>query len=893
MAKTSPPANAPTVRKILVTGDVIVDHHLYKGNRLQPGRQGGRGTQLQTSPGGAALLYALLDQVRQHGLSDSAESAKTPAGRFEVALGVDTSKLERFPPALHSFGVWSPKRRSARDDKQVWRLTEAQGYGESCCEPVAMPVHDDVLRSPADILVLDDGGLSFRSSNSSKAWPAALGARSKLKPQWIVLKTSSPLARGDLWRTVSDERFRDRTIVVTSVTDVRSEPVRVTRGISWERTALDLVDELNSNPVLVPLKRCRHCIISLGSEGAIHLERGKAPTYRLIFDPAHLEGEWQATVDGEAFGYMSCLVAGIVSRLVCPPIDSKTKKTQDPEIDMGIIAGLQAGRAMRIEGHGEVGASKPALPVSRLAEVIVAPDNEQFFTTTVPVFEADQLTKRECWTIMAGERDPDKDTVQPLVGIARRVALFGPSELKRIPYQRFGKLFTVDRSEIESLRNVQRAIRAYEKYDSGKKPLSIAVFGAPGSGKSFGVKQIAKAVLGKKVPILEFNLSQLAGPDDLIGALHQVRDKALGPDTPVVFWDEFDSREYDWLQYLLAPMQDGAFQAGQITHPIGKCVFIFAGGTSCDFEHFGPRKQDTEKVEAFKRLKGPDFKSRLNIYLNVMGPNRRPLYDEQSGEWQGDMTDICYPIRRALLLRSFVGLEDDELLEIDDGMLTALLEVNEYAHGARSMGNVVTQIMRSGLASELRRSDLPPAEVISMHVDYDEFLQWINRDLEFKRLADELAPYVHGSYVKHIKATDGEGVYLDEFKKLSEEIKDDNRAAAMRIPRILALVGLYVVRRDESANGKPAFLDGHVEKILDKNIDRMAKAEHEGWMTTRLANGWRYGKPRRDKEKIHHALVPYNKLEESDVEKDKDSVQNYKDILALVNYTITNKPPLR
>ncbi len=99
-------------------------------------------------------------------------------------------------------------------------------------------------------------------------------------------------------------------------------------------------------------------------------------------------------------------------------------------------------------------------------------------------------------------------------------------------------------------------------------------------GKSFGTKEIAKEVVGAKTPFLEFNLSQFKGVEELIGAFHQVRDKVLEGDTPVVFWDEFDSGSYRWLQYLLAPMQDGKFQEGQITHPIGKCIFVFAGATS-------------------------------------------------------------------------------------------------------------------------------------------------------------------------------------------------------------------------------------------------------------------------------------------------------------------------
>ena len=146
----------------------------------------------------------------------------------------------------------------------------------------------------------------------------------------------------------------------------------------------------------------------------------------------------------------------------------------------------------------------------------------------------------------------------------------------------------MERREIEALRSMRQLMLSYKKVDPQKQPLSLAVFGAPGSGKSFGLKQIAAGVFGKENPVLEFNLSQFKGPEDLIGAYHQVRDQALAGYTPVVFWDEFDSGEHKWLQYLLAPMQDGRFQDGQLSHAIGKSVFVFAGGTSRDYAHFGP-----------------------------------------------------------------------------------------------------------------------------------------------------------------------------------------------------------------------------------------------------------------------------------------------------------------
>ncbi len=72
------------------------------------------------------------------------------------------------------------------------------------------------------------------------------------------------------------------------------------------------------------------------------------------------------------------------------------------------------------------------------------------------------------------------------------------------------------------------------------------------AGKSFGITQIARSMLGEKSPVLTFNLSQfdIDDPDMLNGALHQVRDQTIKGLIPVVFWDEFDSQDLKWLQYL-------------------------------------------------------------------------------------------------------------------------------------------------------------------------------------------------------------------------------------------------------------------------------------------------------------------------------------------------------
>jgi hypothetical protein len=60
-----------------------------------------------------------------------------------------------------------------------------------------------------------------------------------------------------------------------------------------------------------------------------------------------------------------------------------------------------------------------------------------------------------------------------------------------------------------------------------------------------------------------------------------------------VFVDEFDSgfesKEYGWLKYLLAPMQDGMFMDGDEWFHLPRCILVFIGGQNRDFIEFEGR----------------------------------------------------------------------------------------------------------------------------------------------------------------------------------------------------------------------------------------------------------------------------------------------------------------
>jgi hypothetical protein len=850
----------PTSAKgsILVTGDAVLDQIIYSGNKETPDSTN-VGTLIKTAPGGALLLHDVLEHIVK-----TLPSEERPL----LDLGVDRAEAN-FSAELRNYALAAPFSKDRDGKELVWRISRLLGYGAGSGSE-----HFDGTRlfveekEEPTVMVLDDAKLVFRFEE--KLWPRALRQKeSPEKLKWIVLKMSYPIMQGDLWYRIAS-RFTDKLLTIVSVDNVRSKNALVPKGISWEQTVEGLIGELNRNPAISGLLRSRHLVVYLRSEGALWVDRDAGAPYRLIFDPEFMEGEWGKKIDGLVFGSGSCLAASIALDL--------SKDNSPVDLEKPVKSGLSAFRMALLNGYGAV-STPPSFPFDLAGREVEKP-SFTYSSTSVPY--AKDAKSESSWTIVGCACGNTAKPV-PMYGIARRVARTGSLALGGVPHARFGKLFTVDRSEIENLRTLRRLILAYSREDKPRKPLSIAAFGPPGSGKSFSIKQMAIGALGKDVPFLEFNLSQFGEARELIGAFHQVRDKVLEGTMPLVFWDEFDSKEYMWLQYLLAPMQDGKFQEGQITHPIGKCVFVFAGGTSYDWENFSPSEEhERERYDKFKFAKGPDFASRLRGYLNVLGPNRRQKRALPSKKWEDDPSDLCFPIRRAFLIRSALGVRENESLPIKDaGLLSAFLETDRYLHGARSLETLLLSLQKDPKYGILR-SDLPGRDIMSMHVNYDDFMGIADRSLAFQANADALAEAIHETWRRLNKEHGWTMQYDMPYERLPESIKADNLAAAMRIPKVLELAGLYVV-----PEGFPRSSDEEeVGAIIEENLEILAEEEHEGWMEFRAGNGWRFGTPTDRERKISAAMRPYHELDEQDRERDRDSVRHFSGMVKIAKHKI-------
>jgi RyR domain/ATPase family associated with various cellular activities (AAA) len=876
---------------VIVTGDVAMDWNLARARRCKRDLSfwsAADTTCTYWQRGGSALLADLVGPiaVELHRNGSAQFSLRQTAAPREPGIAHTDN-----PEYHHSYAMWSlfkyGEKAPLDQEKTAWRVEEFLGMDRARSDAVHewQTVVDDT--SDADLVILDDAGLGFR--NHPELWPSALTAEDTHHP-WILLKMASPLAQGPLWEHLH-RNCSDRLIAVATVEDLRLTEVQVSRELSWERTAQDVFWELVHNPSINSLSHCAHVVISFGTAGAILISRQEADGHSkfkcsLFFDPQVMEGMWETHYPGGMIGYTTCLTASIARQLMRNP--------QKPDIDTGITAGLAAIRTLHKEGYGERGAppstAELTFPIAKVAATL-AQKATQFTVASVqdPMRFMDKKGAETSlvdgyWTIL---HDWYKDTLET---IATRVVREGPKiVLEGVPWGQFGDLLTVDRQEIESFRSISNLVFEYCRQEPQKRPLSVAVFGPPGSGKSFGIKEIAKSLLPGQIEVLEFNLSQFDSEKDLHDAFHQVRDMGLSGKIPLVFWDEFDTSlegaQLGWLRYFLAPMQDGRFQEGQINHPIGRSIFVFAGGTSSTMTAF-----DQGPTEEFRAAKGPDFISRLKGYINVLGPN--PV----EGGGTSAAADPYFIIRRAILLHSslkrnakhlFEKSDGKELLSIDRGVLRALLKTSEYKHGVRSIESIIAMSQLTGETS-FERSSLPAESQLDLHVDGKSFLSLVQQiELEGDML-EKLAEAAHDVFCEGLRErgykygpkTDEKlmtHVALVPYAKLPEQMKEQSRLNVRDIPVKLAVAGYIMI---------PARSNELSFSFPDEALVQLAEAEHERWMRSMLDGGWSYA-PETDRDnKRHKLLIPWDELPEGEREKDRDLVRGVPDILARAGYAI-------
>ncbi len=205
----------------------------------------------------------------------------------------------------------------------------------------------------------------------------------------------------------------------------------------------------------------------------------------------------------------------------------------------------------------------------------------------------------------------------------------------------------------------------------------------PGSGKTFFVRQLAKTLDFRFLPI---NITQMISRSDILDcfdtiATTQAQDPGRGL---LVFVDEINARVEGDLVYnaFLVPIEEGVYVRGGKVFHIAPCVWVFAGTE----DPADPKGRDRDSS-----LKGSDFKSRLT--LGVIRIDQRETHSR---------------VRVENVYKAIVMIKDEfpDVRYVTEGFLRLLRRMKDEV-AIREMKNLVKSL-RNVQYGKVLTTNVPP-----------------------------------------------------------------------------------------------------------------------------------------------------------------------------------------
>lgn len=154
---------------------------------------------------------------------------------------------------------------------------------------------------------------------------------------------------------------------------------------------------------------------------------------------------------------------------------------------------------------------------------------------------------------------------------------------------------------------------------------------------------------------------------------------------------------------------------------------------------------------------------------------------------------------------------------------------------------------------------------------------------------DAMARAFHEHYVEDNPGKLPPG--MQPWEKLATTFRTASLEQARYAIEILRAAGFDV----RAKSGKADAIESFAGAEYRDDVERMAELEHGRWIVERLRDGWRYGRPRNDAQKIHDCLVRWRKAREEDKvpelpddirEYDRNSVRAFPEILGIAGLEI-------
>jgi hypothetical protein len=144
---------------------------------------------------------------------------------------------------------------------------------------------------------------------------------------------------------------------------------------------------------------------------------------------------------------------------------------------------------------------------------------------------------------------------------------------------------------------------------------------------------------------------------------------------------------------------------------------------------------------------------------------------------------------------------------------------------------------------------------------------------------EALARAIHDKYRRAMEVAGADPIKVPNMRPwdtVSPDVHEENQKQATDIKAKLDAVGYELVPRSRAARTDLTLSEEQVEKL--------AIAEHDRWMQSRVGLGWRYGERRDDEKKLHPCIVPWDRLPPEEKAKDYDIVRNIPTLLLMAGF---------
>ena len=219
---------------------------------------------------------------------------------------------------------------------------------------------------------------------------------------------------------------------------------------------------------------------------------------------------------------------------------------------------------------------------------------------------------------------------------------------------------------------------------------------------------------------------------DLYNAFSQISNDLIENKIPIVFWDEFDcdfdKQPYGWLKYFLAPMEDGKYFNNNSVYKTGKAIYIFAGSLDSSWDDFVKPNKDSKKRQEEEKSKKADFISRIDKYMDVTGLDYKTITSifKNTKTWPITEKPIN-ALKRAVMIRKMIerhyGLKKDTPFDIKESIIIALLRVEKFKNGTRSLDKLIGRMkdLSKDEGNNIKYCNIPAYELDLYIEDSEKF----------------------------------------------------------------------------------------------------------------------------------------------------------------------------